>query len=249
MTGIEMRRRLSRWTVPFALGIVGGGGCGGTVVQDDRIATGGAAGAVDAPAGSTSFGAGGRFGASAGGSSSTPLGSGGARFGAGGVSLGQGGAGFGGVRPGSGGTMTVVPCGANVCVPPPSPVPGFTASACCADAFTGTCGTTSTLLAGSCEPPTQADPRCPSAQTMFGSYSGCCTNNDCGLDLSSAGLGCVDTANPMISMFLSGVTPLHCDGTPIHVGTGGTGASDAGVVSDASTSDGATGGSGVDASK
>jgi hypothetical protein len=82
---------------------------------------------------------------------------------------------------------------------------------------------------------------------MLGTYSGCCINNDCGLDLSGAGVGCVDTTNPMISMFLSGVTPLHCDGTPFHAGTGGAGASDAGVVKDASTSDAATGS--VDAGK
>lgn len=96
-------------------------------------------------------------------------------------------------------------------------------------------------------PPPAADPRCPSVQTTVGSYSGCCTNNDCGLDLS--GVGCIDTTNPMFSMFLRGATPLHCDGTPFHMGISGTGATDAGVVTDASTPDGATRGGGVDADK
>ena len=254
MTGIETTRRLSQWSLLLALGVVAGGGCGGTVLNDNRNGTGGAAGALGTPAGSTSVGTGRRIGAFAGGSPSTSLGSGGTSLGdrgAGGVSLGAGGSGFGAVPPppGNGGAMAVVFCGANVCVPPPSPVPGFAAQACCLDAFAGTCGTISASQPGSCEPPTKADPRCPSAQTPLGSSSGCCTNNACGIDLSAAGLGCVDTTDPMISMFLPGLTPMHCDGTPFRVGTGGTGAGDAGVVKDASTSDGAPGAGGVDAGR
>ena len=42
---------------------------------------------------------------------------------------------------------------------------------------------------------------------------------------------------------------MHCDATPFHVGTAGTGASDAGGVTDASTPDGGTGGGAVDAGK
>lgn len=251
MTGIETMRRFSKWAAPLALGIVASGGCGGTVLERNHIGTGGAAGTVGAAAGATSVGAGRRTGAPAGGSPSTPVGSGGASLGQGGagrMTFGDGGAGFAGVPPGTGGATPVVPCGANVCVPPPSPLPGFAVSACCVDAFAGICGTTSPLLT-SCSPPTTADPRCPSAQTTLGPYSGCCTNNNCGLDLSSAGLGCIDTTNPMISRFLSGVTPMHCDGTPFRVDAGGTGVSDAGVVKDASASDAATRGGGVDADK
>jgi hypothetical protein len=237
-------RRLSKWTVPLTLGIVGGG-CGGTVVQENVVGTGGAAGAGGVPAASTSVEAGGRTGASAGGSQSTPLGGGGGVLGeggAGGVSLGDGGTGTGGASPGSGGAMPVVACGANVCTSPLSPLPGFALSPCCADAFTGTCGTISNL-GGACTPPAQPDPRCPSVQTTVGSYSGCCTNNDCGVALSS--VGCVDTTNPMFAMFLPGATPLHCDGTPFHAGTGGTGPGDAGDAKDASTPDGATADGGI----
>ena len=248
MTGIEATRRLSQWSLPLALGVVAGGGCGGTVVQDNHRGTGGAAGAVVTRAGSSAVGAGARTGASAAGSPSTAVGSGSTS--PGGVSLGQGGAGFGTVPPppGSGGGMAVVFCGANVCVPPPSPLPGFVAQACCVDAFAGICGTITTSLGGSCQPPAKPDPRCPSAQTPFGSSSGCCINNACGIDLSAAGLGCVDVSNPMLSAFFPGMTPMHCDGTS-HAGTGGTGSTDAGVVKDASTSDSATGAGGVDAGK
>jgi hypothetical protein len=39
--------------------------------------------------------------------------------------------------------------------------------------------------------------------------------------LSSIGLGCTDTSNPMFTMVLPGLTPMHCDGTPVQTGSGG----------------------------
>jgi hypothetical protein len=70
--------------------------------------------------------------------------------------------------------------------------------------------------------PPAPDTRCPNQTSPIGSFTGCCTNNDCGLDLSMFGAGCVDTSSAMVRMFLMNITPMHCDGTPFPVGTGGT---------------------------
>ncbi|HEX4477787.1 MAG TPA: hypothetical protein VH142_22015 [Polyangiaceae bacterium] len=138
--------------------------------------------------------------------------------------VGSGGASAGGAV-GSGGATTAapVPCGSKMCTAPAPLFAGFpSATACCVDATAGTCGTASPLMNGACAAPPAPDTRCPSSMTMFGTYTGCCTNNDCGLDVSSFGLGCVDTSSSMASMFLGSVTPTHCDGTPFPMNTGGT---------------------------
>jgi len=245
MTGIETMLRLAKRSAPFVLGVVANSGCGETVVHDNDGGTGGVAGAAGSSGRSASEDAG-AGGASAGGASSggSPLsadmvpGSGGATPGGGGASFG----GAIGVLPGTGGVSPAVPCGSNVCVPPPALLPGFGVRApCCVDPFAGICGTTASAFSGFCQPPLPPDPRCPSAQTMLGSFNGCCTDNDCGLDMSNLGLGCVDTANAMISAFLPTVMPMHCDGTPFELDAGGSGAGGAGAVGDASAPDGARG--------
>lgn len=144
------------------------------------------------------------------------------------VPVGSGGSGAGGIGAGgafgAGGATAAapVPCGSAMCTAPASVIPGFGPAACCADATTSTCGTSSPLMNGTCSPPPAPDTRCANSMTMFGTYTGCCTNNDCGLDLSSLGLGCVDTSSPMAGRFLGNTTPTHCDGTPFPMNTGGT---------------------------
>ncbi len=139
------------------------------------------------------------------------------------VPVGSGGFSAGGAI-GSGGATAAapVPCGSTMCTAPPAIIPGFGATACCVDPAAGTCGTASPIMNGACAAPPAPDTRCPSTMSMFGNYAGCCTNNDCGLDLSSFGLGCLDTSNPMVSRFAGNTTPTHCDGTPFPVNTGGT---------------------------
>jgi hypothetical protein len=138
-------------------------------------------------------------------------------------------------------TMTAmpVPCGSNMCQPPPSlagaipgGAPGGAAgglggllpmvSACCLDATMGTCGTMG--AGGACMAPPTHDPRCPG---VFGMMVGCCTaSNQCGLDASMFGMGCVDLAAAAASAlgtFLMAPSPRACDAMSGGGDDGGTG--------------------------
>ena len=75
-----------------------------------------------------------------------------------------------------------------------------------------------------CSPPPVPNTNCDSLSMMGITAAGCCApgGNNCGIDASMFGLGCVDLSNPMFARFAMGtVTPKHCDGTPIPQGTGG----------------------------
>jgi len=142
---------------------------------------------------------------------------GGTDGGAGGMS-GGGGGGAGGAG-GSGMTAQPVECGSNTCQPPSNPLAGLigmfagalgggmalpTPQACCLDEGAGTCGISMTV-GGTCEELAVTDARCP--RLMFpmlgpidiGSLlgpdagAGCCTDdNQCGLNGTLFGRGCVE---------------------------------------------------------
>jgi hypothetical protein len=127
-------------------------------------------------------------------------------------------------------TAMPVPCGTNMCQPPPSlaalaggAAPGGAAgglgalggllpmvAACCLDTTMGSCGTMS--AGGACMPPPKLDSRCPG---VFGMMNGCCTaSNQCGLDASMFAMGCVDLATVSagpLGTILMPASPRACD--------------------------------------
>jgi hypothetical protein len=123
---------------------------------------------------------------------------------------------------GSGGRSTVstgaagasgVACGNTSCAS--DPLLGGLIAACCADASTSTCGTVAPD--GACSPPAQSDPRCPSVNFM-GAFmlASCCTADDqCGIDASMFGLGCMSLGQAGGSFGGAGILPAAraCDST------------------------------------
>jgi hypothetical protein len=183
-------------------------GCGGDSKDSDKGNDG-------------SSGNGGKSGNGGGGNSgNSGSGSGGASSGTGGMVAG----GTGGM--GGGAIVKNVPCGEKVCagVDPASAMMGLgmamnfrLADTCCADESAGTCGSVN-MADMSCQPPPEADSDCP----MLMGTSGCCAeNNECGVDASLFGRGCVSLVaiSGMIPaqfrMTLGLPDPVDCDGQPI----------------------------------
>jgi hypothetical protein len=83
-----------------------------------------------------------------------------------------------------------VPCGAKFCSPPA----GVQAKMCCKDAFAGTCGYKNGNECTDKAPPPPS--KCPGVNAMGFTLNGCCVTltNQCGLDTSAFGGGCVDNA-------------------------------------------------------
>jgi hypothetical protein len=155
----------------------------------------------------------------------------------------SGGGGAAGTTTGTAGMGAIaknVDCGDNKCagsVPGTMMMlPGFSlADPCCFDAAQGTCGSVQTDMSCAVSPPKA--PKCP---TLFmGALAGCCaTGNQCGIDATLMGRGCVDlkTVTAMIPMNFRTMLGLpsvltDCDGVPLPVpdaGTAGTG-EDAGL--------------------
>jgi hypothetical protein len=99
-------------------------------------------------------------------------------------------------------------------------------------------------MGGTCTPPPAPAPNCDSASTQFGNFTGCCVNNNCGVDFSQFGFGCVDSTNPMAARFLMGVTPKTCDGKPIPQGSGGGSGAGGGTAAGGGPAGGASGAGG-----
>jgi hypothetical protein len=159
-------------------------------------------------------------------------GSGGTSDGSGGTSSGTGGMTAGGTGGMGGGAIVKnVKCGPKVCagVDPASGMmmiggmAGFRlADTCCADESAGTCGAVNSTDM-TCQPPPATDSDCP----MLMGTPGCCAeNNECGIDASLFGRGCVSlvTISGMIpAQFratLGFPDPVDCDGKPIAMDAG-----------------------------
>jgi hypothetical protein len=140
-------------------------------------------------------------------------------------------------------TAKPVPCGSKMCSAPASPlgmlggaIPGLPAGgagglgipmamACCLDEATGSCGLTATA-GGMCEPPATRDMRCMGVDlgalaALAGNMGfGCCINNQCGVDGSAFGRGCVPAAEaktmlaaqPLVGGLIMVPAPRACDG-------------------------------------
>jgi hypothetical protein len=132
-----------------------------------------------------------------------------------------------------------VECGTAMCWPPSNPlsglagaVPGLGAAlpmsaACCLDPDSGKCGL-SPMAGGTCEAPAVSDSRCPGlslgalgaiAGGLGGSMSGCCIDDQCGLDGALFGRGCVEnsqarsqlSAIPLLGTLVMAPGSLACD--------------------------------------
>jgi len=117
---------------------------------------------------------------------------------------GGGGSGGSGGRSGSGAagsTATSVPCGTTVCTAPMAPafIPANLLPApCCLP--TNMCG--QSMGGAACAPPPPPavnDPRCPPLMLGPLNVPGCCMNNDCGINASMIGLGCMVNTGGMAS--------------------------------------------------
>lgn len=167
-------------------------------------------------------------------------GSGGTSDGSGGTSGGTGGmtaAGTGGMPGGA--IVKNVKCGPKVCagVDPSSAMMGLgmaamfrLADTCCADESAGTCGAVD-MTDMSCKAPPAPDSDCPA---LMGQPGCCADNNECGIDASLFGRGCVSL------VAISGMIPaqfraqfgfpdpVDCDGNPIAMDAGMMSEEDAG---------------------
>lgn len=156
-----------------------------------------------------------------------------------GEDAGRGGAGRGGTggRGGSGGTAggatPMVKCGTKQCTAPANPLAALglpSALACCADASQNACGVQASADV-TCEPLASVDMRCPgvnlgvlgafAGDAAAGLMTGCCIDNQCGLDGALFGRGCVEdseassllTMIPLVGGLVQVPSARACDGT------------------------------------
>jgi hypothetical protein len=109
-----------------------------------------------------------------------------------------------------------VACGTGTCqqinfpgfdIPPP----------CCFNAPNRVCGTLNDD--DECVGPPEIDERCPSAQLFGDTLDPCCIGNQCGVDSSEVGMGCVPLSNPQFRMIATNPPePMACDGGEMDAG-------------------------------